>query len=87
MPGCRPLTDDEVDQVMQSFGGRYATRDRSMLSGHGVIGIPGKFAGDVGAAALHLVEHETPQQPELVMPKDVRPPICQAFFDEGHTGW
>ena len=31
MPGCRPLTDDEVDQVMQSFGGKYATRDRALF--------------------------------------------------------
>jgi integrase len=31
MPGCRPLTDDEVDQVMQSFGGRYAARDRALF--------------------------------------------------------
>jgi integrase len=31
MPGCRPLTDDEVDLVMQSFGGRYATRDRALF--------------------------------------------------------
>jgi integrase len=31
MPGCRPLTDDEVDLVMQSFGGTYATRDRALF--------------------------------------------------------
>ena len=31
MPGCRPLTDDEVDLVMQSFGGRYALRDCALF--------------------------------------------------------
>ncbi len=31
MPGCRPLTEEEVDLVMQSFGGRYATRDRALF--------------------------------------------------------
>jgi integrase len=31
MPGCRPLTDDEVDLVLQSFGGRYALRDRALF--------------------------------------------------------
>lgn len=31
MQGCRPLTDDEVDQVMRSFGGRYAARDRALF--------------------------------------------------------
>ncbi len=31
MPGCRPLTDAEVELVMQSFGGRYATRDRALF--------------------------------------------------------
>lgn len=31
MPGCRPLTDDEVDLVLQSFGGRYVLRDRALF--------------------------------------------------------
>jgi len=31
MPGCHPLTDDEVDLVLQSFGGRYALRDRALF--------------------------------------------------------
>jgi integrase len=31
MPGCRPLTDAEVDLVIQSFGGRYALRDRTLF--------------------------------------------------------
>jgi integrase len=31
MPGCRPLTDDEVDLVLQSFVGRYALRDRALF--------------------------------------------------------
>jgi integrase len=31
MSGCRPLTDDEVDLVMQSFGGKYALRDRALF--------------------------------------------------------
>jgi integrase len=35
MPGCRPLTDQEVEQVLQSFGGRFALRDRALF----VLGI------------------------------------------------
>ena len=35
MPGCRPLTEPEVEQVMQSFGGIYAPRDRALF----VLGI------------------------------------------------
>ncbi len=35
MSGCRPLTETEVEQVMQSFGGTYAARDRALF----VLGI------------------------------------------------
>jgi len=35
MPGCRPLTEAEVDLVTQSFGGTYATRDCALF----VLGI------------------------------------------------
>ena len=35
MAGCRPLTDAEVDLVLQSFGGKYATRDCALF----VLGI------------------------------------------------
>lgn len=31
MKGCRPLTDREIDEVLQSFGGRYARRDRALF--------------------------------------------------------
>ncbi len=32
MQGCRPLTEDEVDLVMQSFGGKFATRDTALFT-------------------------------------------------------
>lgn len=38
MPGCRPLTDEEVDQVMQPFDGRFAARDRALF-------LPGIYTG------------------------------------------
>ena len=31
MKGCRPLTEAEVRVVLQSFGGRYARRDRALF--------------------------------------------------------
>lgn len=31
MKGCRPLTDQEIEEVLQSFGGRYAGRDRALF--------------------------------------------------------
>ena len=31
MKGCRPLTDEEVRLVQQSFGGVYATRDKALF--------------------------------------------------------
>ena len=31
MQGCRPLTDDEMRQVADSFTGRYALRDRALF--------------------------------------------------------
>ncbi len=32
MQGCRPLTEDEVDLVMQSFGGKFAARDTALFT-------------------------------------------------------
>ena len=31
MKGCRPLTDSEVGEILQSFGGHYARRDRALF--------------------------------------------------------
>ena len=31
MKGCRPLTDSEVEEILRSFGGRYAKRDRALF--------------------------------------------------------
>ena len=31
MKGCRPLTDQEVEQTLQAFGGPYASRDRALF--------------------------------------------------------
>jgi len=31
MAGCRPFTDDEVADILSSFGGTFATRDRSLF--------------------------------------------------------
>jgi len=31
MKGCRPLTDEEVEIVAKSFGGRFAARDRALF--------------------------------------------------------
>ena len=32
MKGCRPLTKEEIQSVLQSFGGTYANRDRALFS-------------------------------------------------------
>lgn len=52
MKGCRPLTDDEVADVEQSFGGRYAVRDRALfqlgvLSGFRISELLSLRVGDV----------------------------------------
>jgi integrase len=39
MKGCRPLTDEEVRQVLASFSGRYAARDRAMF----ILGVKSGF--------------------------------------------
>lgn len=31
MKGCRPLTDVEIEEVLASFGGRWAKRDRALF--------------------------------------------------------
>jgi len=31
MKGCRPLTDEEVEIVAKSFGGKFASRDRALF--------------------------------------------------------
>jgi site-specific recombinase XerD len=31
MKGCRPLTDAEITEVLQSFAGRYALRDKALF--------------------------------------------------------
>ena len=32
MQGCRPLTEEEVDLVMKSFGGKFGTRDTALFT-------------------------------------------------------
>ncbi len=31
MKGCRPLTQDEVKDILESFAGEYAARDRCLF--------------------------------------------------------
>ena len=31
MQGCRPLTPEEVDEILVSFGGRFADRDKALF--------------------------------------------------------
>ena len=38
MKGCRPLTDEEVEEIVQSFAGEYYKRNRAMF-------IPGVKSG------------------------------------------
>jgi len=47
MKGCRSFTDLEADSVMNSFGGHYAARDRSIFA-------LGRFTGERISAILHL---------------------------------
>ncbi len=59
MPGCRPLTDDEVEQVMQSFGGRFATRDSALF----LLGI---YTGFRITELLSLRLHDVYQHQEVL---------------------
>lgn len=31
MQGCRPLTPEEIDEILVSFGGRFAVRDKALF--------------------------------------------------------
>ena len=39
MKGCRPLTSGEVQLLQQSFGGRYAARDKALF----ILGVKSGF--------------------------------------------
>jgi len=39
MKGCRPLTDQEVNRVLESFDGKYAVRDKALF----VLGVKSGF--------------------------------------------
>lgn len=47
MKGCRPLTDQEADAIMESFGGPYAARDRAIFA-------LGRYTGERISAILKL---------------------------------
>jgi len=47
MKGCRPLTDQEADAIMESFGGPYAARDRAVFA-------LGRYTGERISAILKL---------------------------------
>jgi len=47
MKGCRPLTDQEADAIMESFGGQYADRDRAIFA-------LGRYTGERISAILAL---------------------------------
>lgn len=47
MKGCRPLTDQEADDVMASFGGVFAARDRAVFA-------LGRYTGERISAILKL---------------------------------
>jgi site-specific recombinase XerD len=47
MKGCRALVDREADQIMKSFAGTYAARDRAIFT-------VGRYTGERITAILHL---------------------------------
>jgi integrase len=47
MKGCRPLTDQEAEAIMESFGGAYAARDRAIFA-------LGRYTGERISAILQL---------------------------------
>lgn len=47
MKGCRPLTDQEADAIMESFGGPCAARDRAVFA-------LGRYTGERISAILKL---------------------------------
>jgi integrase len=66
MKGCRPLTDEELMVVSQSFGGTYAARDKALFllgikSGFRISELLSLTVGDVYQHG-HLVERVTVQR-------------------------
>ena len=66
MKGCRPLTDEELMVVSQSFGGTYAARDKVLFllgikSGFRISELLSLTVGDVYQHG-HLVERVTVQR-------------------------
>ena len=47
MKGCRSFTDQEADNIMKSFGGQYAARDKAIFA-------VGRYTGERISAILHL---------------------------------
>jgi len=66
MKGCRPLTEEEVDVLQRSFGGRYAARDKALFllgvkSGFRISELLSLRVGDVCQHG-HLVDRVTVQR-------------------------
>ena len=47
MKGCRPLSDQEADSIMESFGGQYSARDQAVFA-------LGRYTGERISAILQL---------------------------------
>jgi integrase len=47
MKGCRSFTDQEADDIMKSFGGQYAARDKAIFA-------LGRYTGERISAILRL---------------------------------
>jgi len=54
MKGCRSFQDEEANQVMKSFGGQYAARDRAIFA-------VGRYTGERISAILQLKVGEVVQ--------------------------
>jgi len=59
MKGCRPLTDQEVEDIMRSFAGPYAARDKAIFT-------LGRYTGERISAILKLKVGDVVQAGKLM---------------------
>jgi len=91
MKGCRPLTDQEVDLVAKTFGGKYGDRDRALFllgvkSGFRVSELLSLRLGDVVQSG-RLVDKVTVQRRNMKKKTEGRTVLLHPVAKAALTAW